>query len=55
MLNILRRRHASVPILIYPAQVQGEAAPAELRAGIQYFNRERNVEAIIVARGGGSI
>jgi len=57
MLNILRRRHASVPILIYPAQVQGEAAPAEVRAGIQCFNRERNlnVEVIIVARGGGSI
>jgi len=55
MLNILRRRHASVPILVYPAQVQGEAAPAELRAGIQYFNRERNAEVIIVARGGGSI
>jgi exodeoxyribonuclease VII large subunit len=55
MLNILRRRHASVSILIYPAQVQGEAAPAEVRAGIQYFNRERNVDVIIVARGGGSI
>ena len=57
MLKILRRRHASVPILIYPAQVQGESAPAEVRAGIQYFNRECNVnvEVIIVARGGGSI
>ena len=55
MLNILRRRHASVPILIYPAQVQGEAAPSEVRAGIQYFNRARDVDVIIVARGGGSI
>ena len=55
MLNILRRRHASVPIFIYPAQVQGEAAPAEVRAGIQHFNRARNVDVIIVARGGGSI
>ena len=55
MLNILRRRHASVPILIYPAQVQGEAAAGEVRAGLQYFNRARNVEVIVVARGGGSI
>ena len=55
MLNILRRRHASVPILIYPAQVQGEAAPSEVRAGLQYFNRARGVDVIIVARGGGSI
>ena len=55
MLNILRRKHSSVPILIYPAQVQGEAAPAEVRAGIQYFNHEDNVGVIIVARGGGSV
>ncbi|MGO9239923.1 MAG: exodeoxyribonuclease VII large subunit, partial [Bryobacteraceae bacterium] len=55
MLNVLRRRHASVPILIYPTQVQGEAAPGEVRAGIQHFNRERSVDVIIVARGGGSI
>src|SRR5881227_3097793 len=27
MLNVLRRRHASARLLIYPAQVQGEAAP----------------------------
>ena len=55
MLKILRRRHASVPILIYPAQMQGETAPNEVRAGIQYFNRARNVDVLIVARGGGSI
>ncbi len=55
MLNILRRRHGSVPILIYPAQVQGEAAPSEVRAGLQCFNRARKVDVIILARGGGSI
>lgn len=54
MLNILRRRHASVNILIYPAQVQGEAAPAEVTAGVRYFNTEKSVDVIIVARGGGS-
>ena len=55
MLNILRRRHAGVPILIYPAQVQGDTASLEVRAGIQYFNRARNVDVIVVARGGGSV
>ena len=55
ILNILHRRHASVSILIFPAQVQGEAAPSEIRAGIHYFNRAKNVDVIIVARGGGSI
>ncbi len=55
ILNILRRRHESVNILIFPAQVQGEAAPAEVAAGIDYFSRAKNVDVIIVARGGGSV
>ncbi len=55
ILNILRRRHDSVNILIFPAQVQGEAAPAEVSAGIDYFSRTKNVDVIIVARGGGSV
>jgi exodeoxyribonuclease VII large subunit len=55
MLNILARRHENAGILIYPAQVQGETAPAEVAAGVKYFNRAKNVDVIIVARGGGSI
>jgi exodeoxyribonuclease VII large subunit len=55
ILNILRRRHESVNILIFPAQVQGDAAPAEVSAGIEYFSRAKNVDVIIVARGGGSV
>jgi len=55
ILNILRRRHESANVLIFPAQVQGESAPAEVSAGVRYFNRARNVEVIIVARGGGSV
>jgi exodeoxyribonuclease VII large subunit len=54
ILNILRRRHHSANLLIYPAQVQGEAAAGEVSAGIKYFNRAKNVDVIIVARGGGS-
>jgi exodeoxyribonuclease VII large subunit len=55
MLNVLARRHENVGILIYPAQVQGEYAASEVAAGIKYFNRTKNVDVIIVARGGGSI
>ena len=55
ILNVLRRRHESANVLIFPAQVQGEAAPAEVSAGLRYFNRARNVDVIIVARGGGSV
>jgi len=54
ILNILRRRHHTANLQIYPAQVQGESAATEVIAGIKYFNRARNVDVIIVARGGGS-
>ena len=58
ILNILARRHHSANVLIYSAQVQGDAAPAEVIAGLrafhQYVGRDRSVEVIIIARGGGS-
>jgi len=40
--------------LIFPAVVQGDSAPSEVSAGIVYFNKTKNVDVIIVARGGGS-
>src|ERR1700752_4047755 len=54
ILNILERRHHSVNVLIYPAQVQGDAASLEVAAGVRYFSQQGNVDVIIVARGGGS-
>jgi exodeoxyribonuclease VII large subunit len=54
ILNILQRRHQSTHVLIFPAQVQGEAAASEIAAGIRYFNKTGRVDVIIVARGGGS-
>jgi len=54
ILNILRRRHESVNVVIYPAQVQGEAAAHEVAAGVRWFNRSGRVDVIIVTRGGGS-
>jgi exodeoxyribonuclease VII large subunit len=54
ILNILLRRHHTAGILIFPAQVQGDAASAEVSTGVRYFNRARSVDVIIVARGGGS-
>jgi len=35
--------------------VQGETAATEVASGIRYFNRTKNVDVIIVARGGGSL
>jgi len=54
ILNILTRRHHSANVLIYPAQVQGDAATGEVISGLRHFNRKRDVEVIILARGGGS-
>jgi len=58
ILNILARRHHSANILIYPAQVQGDAAAGEVIAGLRYFHDQASkpnaVEVIIIARGGGS-
>lgn len=53
-LNIAARRHAGLDVLLYPATVQGEQAAAELAAGILYFNQRQSVDAIVIARGGGS-
>ncbi len=54
-LNITSRRHAALDILLYPALVQGDGAAAEISAGVHYFNRARNVDVIVIARGGGSM
>ncbi|MGI8773362.1 MAG: exodeoxyribonuclease VII large subunit [Acidobacteriaceae bacterium] len=53
--NVAGRRHAALEILLYPATVQGESAAAEITAGILYFNQTRNVDVIVLARGGGSL
>ena len=54
ILNVLHRRHHSVNVLIYPAQVQGDAASPEVAAGVRFFNQHDNVDVIVIARGGGS-
>jgi exodeoxyribonuclease VII large subunit len=54
ILNVLQRRHHSVSVVIYPAQVQGDAASNEVAAGVRFLNQHDNVDVIIIARGGGS-
>lgn len=41
--------------MLYPAQVQGNGAYKTIIEGIKYFNRKKNVDVIIIGRGGGSI
>ena len=52
--NRLRERFP-VHVILYPATVQGATAAAEVAAGVAYFNRAKNVDVIIVARGGGAL
>jgi exodeoxyribonuclease VII large subunit len=54
-LNVAGRRHSALHVLLWPALVQGESAAAEVAAGITYFNRTREVDVIVIARGGGSL
>jgi len=55
ILNILGRRNSGVDVLVLPAAVQGEAAPAELVARLEQANRWNLGDVIILGRGGGSI
>ena len=52
--NRLRERFP-VHVILYPATVQGATAAVEITAGVEYFNRAKNVDVIIVARGGGAL
>ncbi len=54
-LNVGSRRHEALNVLLYPAIVQGTSAAIEVRDGIEYFNRTRDVDVIVIARGGGSL
>lgn len=54
IINIAGRRNPYVQIILYPAIVQGEAAPASIVNGIHAMER-MGVDTIIVGRGGGSI
>ncbi|MGB7191700.1 MAG: exodeoxyribonuclease VII large subunit, partial [Acidobacteriaceae bacterium] len=52
---VVNRRHAALEILLYPALVQGDAASSEVAKGIAHFNETREVDLIVIARGGGSL
>ena len=54
-LQILNRRFPNVEVKIYPAQVQGAGAAEQLAAGVDFFNRTKQADVIVVTRGGGSM
>ena len=55
IISVLKRRYPLAKILLYPALVQGVGAAQSVSDGIYYFNREKNVDVMIIGRGGGSI
>jgi len=55
ILQVLRRRDPSLPVVIYPTAVQGnDAVPAIVRA-IELANQRQECDVLIVGRGGGSL
>ncbi len=55
VLTTLARRAPHLPVIVYPSLVQGPEAPAALVAALTLVGRRREVDALILARGGGSI
>lgn len=56
IIKVVRRRHARLHLLVYPAIVQGTGCAASVSAGIRWFNANPGrVDLIVIARGGGSM
>ena len=55
ILNVLSRRFPLADVYLYPSLVQGEDAPRDLIRAVDYFDRSRLVDVIIIGRGGGSL
>lgn len=53
--NVSRRRYPGLPILLYPASVQGAGSCEALIAAIERANKDGKADVIIVGRGGGSL
>ena len=55
VLTTLSRRARMVPVVIYPAQVQGETAAAQIARAIRIANARDEVDVLVICRGGGSL
>lgn len=55
ILSVLKRRFPALPVIIYPTAVQGESAQFEISKAIETANSQKQVDVIILARGGGSL
>jgi exodeoxyribonuclease VII large subunit len=55
IVSVLGRRFPAVPVVIYPAAVQGDAAPRELIEALATAVRRDECDVLIIGRGGGSL
>lgn len=55
ILQVLKRRCPSIPVVIYPAAVQGADAPAQLRQALDVAIARDECDVLIIGRGGGSL
>jgi exodeoxyribonuclease VII large subunit len=55
VLTTLKRRMPGIPVVVYPTQVQGEGAAAQIAAAIATAARRSECDVLILCRGGGSI
>lgn len=55
ILSVLGRRFPAVPVVVYPAAVQGDAAPTELQNALAAAIRRDECDVLIMGRGGGSL
>ena len=55
IINVSTRRNPNVYIRLYPVPVQGEGAAEKIAQGIEFMNREKLADVLILARGGGSL
>ncbi|HEY5019718.1 MAG TPA: exodeoxyribonuclease VII large subunit, partial [Steroidobacteraceae bacterium] len=55
VLTTLQRRNPSIPVIVYPAPVQGEGAAAKLVQALAAANARAECDVLLLVRGGGSI
>ncbi|GMM90111.1 exodeoxyribonuclease VII large subunit [Vibrio fortis] len=55
ILDVLKRRDPSLPIVVYPTMVQGEEAAIQIAQAIGRANERNECDVLIVGRGGGSL
>ena len=55
IINVATRRNPAIDIVLYPTKVQGNGAEDEISLAIQNFDDYKDIDVIVVARGGGSL